>query len=233
MCFSGGGCKKRVQLQESRGTAHSSNDLIGPLWSCPRTLYKACLKQALPQGVRPEAPGALNHPNKVQHKALEGLGIVDAQKKQVSIAAHRHLQLTKSLLAAACLFILWINNSNKHKYSRNPREVPDQSTNATPFQVLPIMDPMHAKLCGHPTHLTPIANVNVLRPKLPHAAGKVRYNVLTLLRSKFQFPHVCAPLHIRSGSVSMVPWHTFDITKDNVSLHNGLLRSWKVANEFH
>ena len=27
----------------------------------------------------------------------------------------------------------------------------------------------------------------------------------------------------------MAPWHTFDITGDNVSSHDGLLRSWKRA----
>ena len=73
--------------------------------------------------MRPEALKALTHLTKEQRKALQGLGIVDARKEQVCVTARRQLQLTRSLLAVARVFIMWIDNLNKHKRSRNPNEV--------------------------------------------------------------------------------------------------------------
>ena len=116
----------------------------------------------MPQGVRPKALKALTHLTKEQRKALQGLGIIDARKEQLSVTAHRQLQLTKSLLAATRVFILWNDDFNKHKYSRNPSEVEDKCINGIAFAVLPIMGPLRKRFCGHPTHLTLIANVNVL-----------------------------------------------------------------------
>ena len=175
--------------------------------------------------MRLAAPKALAHLTKEQHKALQGVGIVDAQMEQVSVTAHRLLQLTGPLLAAARVFILWIDNFNKHKYSRNPNEVRDKCINGTVFAVLPITGRLQAWFRGHPTHLTLIANVDVLGPQLQDAARQVRNNVLTLAQSNLQFEHVRAPLDIWRYGVSMAPWHTFDITGDNVSSHDGLLRS--------
>ena len=88
---------------------------------------------------------------------------------------------------------------------------------------------LHARFGWHPAHLTLISNVDVLSPQLQHAARRVRNNVLTLVQANLQFDHVRAPLDIRRYDVSMAPWHTFDIIGDNVSSHDGLMRSWKRA----
>ena len=179
--------------------------------------------------MRPQAPKALTHLTKEQCKALQGLGIVDARKVEVSITAHRQLRLTRSLLAAARVFIKWIVNFKKHKYSRNRNEGRDKCINGAAFAVLPITGRLHAQLRGHPTHVTLVANSDVLGSQLKDAARRVQNNVLTLVQSNLQFEHVCAPLDIRRYGVSMAPWHISDMTGDNVSSHDGPLRSWKGA----
>ena len=147
----------------------------------------------------------------------------------MSITAHKQPQLNRSSLAAVRVFILRINSFNNHKYSTNPNEVWANCINGTAFAVLPIIGRLRARFRGHPTHLTFIANVDVLGPHLRDAARWVGNNVLTSLQSKLPLEQVRAPLDVRRYGVSMAPWHNFDITGDNVSSHDGLLRSWKGA----
>ena len=112
-------CKKWVHLQQSWGTKDRSNHWSGPFHCCLSTLYTAYRKEVLRHRVRPQAPKVLMHLTKEQHKALQGLFIFDARKEEVSIIAHKRLQLPRSLLAAPRVFILCIDNFSKHKYSRN------------------------------------------------------------------------------------------------------------------
>ena len=152
-------------------------------------------------------------------------GLLLPRKENVALAA---MQFARTIVDSAtkhCI-VLWIDNYNKWRYSRNVCRERDMSIKATCVAVLPVPHPDG----GFPPWRGVLSIPGLLRAaqlfpqKLREASRLFRSRIDTLRSHHLNYNLVRTPLDIRRYGVTMAPWWTADVLPCNVSARKGLLQ---------
>ena len=194
---------------------------IGPLKMQMWSLF-ACLRiLVVPDFPVPSDP-ALDTITKEQRVALQGTGLVRPRKEnRKKLSALMCAQVKTSTHNSDV--VVWMDNFNKKRFSRNPNENRDKCINGTVFAVMALPF-LHMSPAPSPPIKTLLATVNDMVSYMTRAVPFVNRLARDVVQEGLTFGKVRAPLDVRRENVTPPPWLPADLHAYNVGSAEGLLR---------
>jgi hypothetical protein len=153
---------------------------------------------------------------------LSGTGLVRRHKEGLDATSSRMRDFAVDEMRDQST-VLWFDNHNKARFSRNPNEDKDKTINCTVFASLVI--PCPVPFPGYPTLKTLVDGVDGLIATLLAETTASAHAVDVLFGEGLQHSDVRAPLDIRRLLVSSAQWRPLEILHANVGSTSGLVDS--------
>lgn len=145
---------------------------------------------------------------RTQRAALAGLGWVTRRPVALS---KRAAKLRDAALkdAAGITYVLWMDNYNKFRYSRNPNEDRDACVNATVMSILPMPTADRSQWTGWPTLAVLLEKAAALAAYMVQHRKGFADRFRTLYRKGLAYEHVRVPLDLRRYGVRTLGWQPY------------------------
>ena len=166
--------------------------------------------------------------SKRTRKFLRGTGMVTVRRPHLGHTAEEHRQTVR----AACggrVFICWLDNYNKFRYSRNPNEDRDRCINASVMAVLPQEDVSRNFWQGWPKVQDLFDQVEVCNRQLRQHHKLFTDRVRRLLDKAITWEQVRVPCDLRRFGVRTLPWNPYALVDADVKSTRGLVAAVKEA----
>ena len=228
-------CLFVMQLRNNEGsrrtrtltTLRSDYNKVGNRWVGPLKMQMWSLYACLRILVTPDHPApyddVLSNVTKEQRHALSGTGLVRPRKenrKKVAALMRSQIDATVHLKDV----VIWLDNFNKKRFSRNPNENRDKCINGTVFAILtlPFLNILPRP---YPSLKNVLLAVNTTIILLPEAHKFLCNFIRDVLKERLTFEKVRAPLDIRRKQVRSKPWLPAHLDAYNVGSNDGLLQA--------
>ena len=193
------------------------------------TWYNSALAWARPTGAATDEQRNLQQLSGLsrrERQLVHGTGLVAARKPHLGKQSDKLLTM---LLAMAELvpMVIWIDNYNKYKYSKNINRERNLSVNATAVAMLALpqtaaqgVPAFRGALCLKEL----LCAVQKLPSHLANAQNKLRGAIQSLVLLRLTYDEVRAPLDIRRYNVQIADWKCAHLLPANISDTTGLLQ---------
>jgi hypothetical protein len=127
------------------------------------------------------------------------------------------------------VYMHWVDNYNKFRYSRNPNEDRDKCINATVFAVLEVPGADRHQWAGWPSPRQLQARMEEFAKQM-HGQHKVfNDDIRKLLRDGLEWDHIRVPCDVRRYGVVTVPWRPLCILDADIKGTPGLVQALREA----
>ena len=215
-----GGHRTHRTLENLRASYGSNNNWTASLEIELWSLYR-CMKKLHSPNTMVYPDSVLDTVTREQRTALSGTGLVRPRKvNRAQLAAH----MRAIILSRVRNFdiVVWMDNFNKQRYSRNPNEDRDRSINGTVTAVLQLPR-LSLRPLPYPSLKELVTRIQPLSIVLVAVMDGIRGLLTEVSREHLQFKDVRVPLDIRRSGVLPVPWLPAGIDAQNVGSAKGLL----------
>ena len=171
-----------------------------------------------------EESAELGTVTKKQRKVLRGTGWLTVKRPQLKLVAEKRREDVR----AGCggrVFLCWVDNFNKFRYSRNPNEDRDRCINATVMALLPSADVNRAHWEAWPTVLELHGQVEQCGRQMKQHHKLFTDRVRVLLNKGLRFEHVRVPCDLRRFGVTTMPWTPYTLVGADIKSTAGLVEA--------
>ena len=159
---------------------------------------------------------------KKQRKILRGTGWVTVRRPSLKVVAdERRSDAVKR--CGGTVFLCWVDNFNKFRYSRNPNEDRDRCINATVLAVLPSNGVRRVHWSGWPTSVELFEQVDFCGRALTMHHKQFSDRIRNLVDKRLTFQHIRVPCDLRRTGVTSVPWTPFRLVNADIKSTAGLV----------
>ena len=161
-----------------------------------------------------------------QRKLLRGTGMVKLRRPgRHSTAEKRREQVLSA--ANGAVFMLWMDNYNKFRYSRNPNEDRDRCINATVYAMLPQPEVSRQWWSGWATLPQIWDALQSFGREMVQHHREMNDRVRQLYRKDLKHEHVRVPCDLRRYGVNAVPWVPYQLIDADIKSTGGLVAAMK------
>lgn len=206
-----------IVMAHQRGEKpHWLEKVLSGLW----LLY--CTERTMWKDAGGEETSELTTATRSQRHALRGTGWVRLRRPKVLELAER--RRSEALQAASGeVFMLWVDNYNKFRYSRNPNEDRDRCVNCTVFAMLPLRGVDRHVWRGWPSLGDISGQLPVIGRQMVQHQKEFNDRVRSLYRRGLRHEHVRVPCDLRRFGVTTTPWTPFQMLSADIKSTDGLV----------
>jgi hypothetical protein len=157
-----------------------------------------------------------------QRELMRGSGWSTLRRKSVRKVAERNRAGTLDAVGAG-VYMLWMDNYNKFRYSRNPNEDRDLCINATVYSLLPLPAVERSPWISWPTIDQLRLALGPVHRHLEKHHKEFNDRVRTLIDLGLQYEHIRVPCDLRRFGVTTMPWRPHGLTDDDIKSTDGLV----------
>jgi hypothetical protein len=198
---------------------HWSRGTLSALW----LLY--CTERNTWRRSTEEEGAHLVNSTRQQREVLRGAGLVRSFRRAPLAKRAQTMRDTAVSSIRAMTFMIWVDNYNKFRYSRNPNENRDKCINATVSAVMPVSDTPRHLWDGWMSPPEVLDRLQMFRRNMHTHHKQFNDNVRGLLELGLRWEHVRVPCDVRRFGVQSMPWRPLWVVPADIKSRVGLCQA--------